>query len=235
MTSEVIVAVIAGVVALSSVLLTHRLANSRDIRASLERDIETLRKLNPGEAATKALERLVSDNIYRLADTESRRGLYGLARRLTVAAVATLLPLVSVMVWLALGPPDPVRELLDIGFVLLAVVSGALAGSAALAASNLSGRARKMNGIRKRAAHLRLTRTAVETTIEELRVIDETKGTLDEHKGAIVDAFGQKRWDALESMLREAQPRRDATKGAPSGADSASAGEGGTPAPADGA
>lgn len=194
---QVWVAVVAGAFVIGQALLGHYLANareSRDLRASLERDVELLKKLRPGSHEARLLERHVSIGIGKLVWSEQRRAPMKRATWLNTASLGVFFLMLPLAIWRWLGVPPAIDPLVTAALVVMAVVGVLLIAATWWEIIQYRRKLRRGQlsdpDVKQRARrHVALT------------LLDaETDSMLLAHKDEIVAAYGMGQWSTLVRM-----------------------------------
>jgi hypothetical protein len=220
--TQIVVALIAAGGLLTANLLAAFLLNrqkAKDLRSNIEREIDIVRKLQPGSDETVKLERHISRSIDDLIAREERRAQSSVTWWKIGAMAAVTFSIVGLVLWRERGVPERFHVTVEVAYWALWVTYAVFIGQAIVALYRVVKPVVDLgvNGVRLLKARARLllinrTIKASERRIKEAQArIDALQAefqmrreyskyvvaVLEENKDAYIAKHGQQHWDDM--------------------------------------
>ncbi len=220
MQTEIWVALIAVVGVLTQVLLTYLVSrqSANDLRTNIDRQIEIVRKLNPGSSAAIKLEQHIDVSLDELITRDTRRWAISRVAWSSAPGPALGLALWGIYVWNKHGIPEDLRyPVVGLSGFLLGLLGGVVVVTIVQIA--------RVVWLTVRYGYLRLTKWRLQRRFNKLREKNrvmrayrkeltewrrEAMAQMTAHKDELIAEHGQQWWDDMTAEYEELEKKGSA-------------------------
>ncbi|CAN5223798.1 hypothetical protein BH11ACT6_BH11ACT6_05180 [soil metagenome] len=205
MSTEVKVALIAAAAVFVQVVVSYLINRQRanDLRANIDREVDIIRKLEPGSPEALRLESHVKASIDKLITRDERREQIGDLLRSAAPLPVLCFTISGLGAWRERGVPEPIEFAVDIFFwalvgVLAAQVLAAVwrAGLVVFGFTEIW-----VKGFLAKTRTRRRLREGRRTIDGQQKQVDKVMDIFSPHEDEIIQKAGQGKWDELTSAV----------------------------------